>query len=516
MKTPAAFAMLTLVLACSAWAAVPAPPVNQLRGLPDSVFEAFTEADCRLCHNSNPPAGIPVDPTYLPDRHHLLVEKRAIIPPGTAAPHGVVGQSYQCASCHEVRFDPATSTFRLVQNFRNCLVCHKSMTDASGNVLGTVHHATPLAQGGDCVACHGAIVDNMNDGHRIPTYGISLVTPWPSGKPNPGPRGEGNCTYCHSAGIDPLSQVRVSDSMTTHHRTGFGYDASKCLWCHDTQTGVSNIRKCQNCHGIDSLHNIQVESPDPDDIINPGTEFPWYGHIGNQQDCNGCHGFTAAASLGVSPGGRVAPAIDRISKASVPAGVATAVTLTGSAFTSVLKDPSTGAETVVASKVLLVDDAGNRIILDPVDLSAGRMEVVLPAYLTKGTYRLTAVKDGEASNPLVIGVTPPVEIYAARRLNTTVTVRGSGFGQHLKAADAGLSVRGRRNGESASETARIVSWVPNQIVAQFSAPVDSVEVTTLFHSSKASVTESVTPRSRLGKHGRLSRLLTFLSRWRYR
>ena len=63
--------LLTLPLAV--WAVDSPPPVNQDLGRFDTRFNNLTEPECRFCHNQNPPDGIPVDPTYLPDRHHLLV-----------------------------------------------------------------------------------------------------------------------------------------------------------------------------------------------------------------------------------------------------------------------------------------------------------------------------------------------------------------------------------------------------------------------------------------------------------
>ena len=65
--------ILVLAVANFSWGTVPAPPVNQYLGLGDSTFNNVVEADCRVCHNQTPPEPYPVDPTYLPDRHHLLV-----------------------------------------------------------------------------------------------------------------------------------------------------------------------------------------------------------------------------------------------------------------------------------------------------------------------------------------------------------------------------------------------------------------------------------------------------------
>ncbi len=52
---------MTLLLAGTARADVPAPPVNQYIGFPDVLYDDLVEADCRVCHDSG-----------VPDRHHLL------------------------------------------------------------------------------------------------------------------------------------------------------------------------------------------------------------------------------------------------------------------------------------------------------------------------------------------------------------------------------------------------------------------------------------------------------------
>jgi hypothetical protein len=165
--------------------------------------------------------------------------------------------------------------------------------DTSSNKTDKPHDSAE-AQAGNCTFCHGDIVDNMDDGHYIPTYPPSLVTPWPSGKDLSGPNGEGNCVFCHFASVyeGDGGPVLIMDNATNHHDTGF-YDkeGTKCGWCHDVFTvdppSISitedSIRKCQGCHGIDSLHNIQV--------ISPGSELPGFGHIGSNEDCFGCHGF---------------------------------------------------------------------------------------------------------------------------------------------------------------------------------------------------------------------------------
>ncbi len=94
--------------------------------------------------------------------------------------------------------------------------------------------------------------------------------------------------------LDTASGVSVYNNADTHHSTGLVY-LGKCTLCHDVHADAdARIRQCEKCHGVKSLHNIQVDSDA--NGIDPGTEAAYYGHIGNQDDCWGCHGFTAAAA----------------------------------------------------------------------------------------------------------------------------------------------------------------------------------------------------------------------------
>lgn len=175
-----------------------------------------------------------------------------------------------------------------------CLVCHEGGIPVSGD-----HHSTSLALDRKCTSCHGDLVDNFDDGHYVPTYGASLVTPWPSGKPNGGSplnslgSSTGSCDFCHN---DP-SGTYTNEAL--HHNTGLGSDATKCAWCHDDSAAAGEkIRRCEDCHGPDSLHNIQADSPNPATagIIVIGGEDAGYGHVGRDagpgdSDCLGCHGF---------------------------------------------------------------------------------------------------------------------------------------------------------------------------------------------------------------------------------
>ena len=145
--TLAIASIFMLAFALPVLAAVPPPPANQNLGIDDTVFGEFTEADCRLCHED---AGI-VDPGSIPDRHHMLWGTP--IPPGSVVPDpdsngdGIPDTHYACLNCH---IEDTSGGIIVMQVWRDCTLCHTS----------TPHHKTSWAQNGDCVHCHGTLVDN--------------------------------------------------------------------------------------------------------------------------------------------------------------------------------------------------------------------------------------------------------------------------------------------------------------------------------------------------------------------
>jgi hypothetical protein len=167
-----AIAGVVLLFAGAGLADVPAPPVNQDIGMPDIVFGDMEEQECRVCHDSG-----------VPDRHHMLYGATTDIsipvpipdsdglgycsvatgtvcvidddcPTGEACylDDPVLG----CLNCHGViGTDPIEFGVE-----RDCAVCHTG---------DSPHHETDSAKAGDCVYCHGDLVDNFDDGHYIPT-----------------------------------------------------------------------------------------------------------------------------------------------------------------------------------------------------------------------------------------------------------------------------------------------------------------------------------------------------------
>lgn len=504
-------------------AAVPPPPVNQILGVPDTLLNALTEADCRFCHDSG-----------LPDRHHVLY--------GTPIREGVCNdQGIVCQIDEECQLDTCNTQTGFCNNqpsiscsvngnadcqndycirdsqapyaplppsgdfecltchttggpggfvvFRDCLVCHATeyQPDAPDRPQEpNVHHRTEAATSLDCTACHGDLVDNWDDGHYVPTYAPSLVTPWPSQKTNGGPNGEGNCNFCHDAGTE--GGLEILDNHDTHHGTGLTYltlpsppfgGSRGCYLCHPEPNGRPNrdaydIRTCERCHGPASLHNIQVDS-DGDGTIVVGGEDPYYGHVGNDDDCFGCHGFAVTASIAPFSG-PVIPYVASADRSVMSAGSGADVTLTGVAFTNLHE----GDEFISNASWTMPD--GTVISLDPASVSQSQMVVSVPSS-NAGNYTLRATKDTMVSNPTVVTVKPLVKIGSVNCSGGTVSVTGSGFSGYVPATDSGTGITSVIGG--AAETGSVVSWTDNQIVADFSDCGDSVEVSSVFGSATA-------------------------------
>ena len=463
-----------LFFASTSSAAIPAPPVNQDIGMEDVRIIDMMEADCRICHTSG-----------VPDRHHMLygqlISGSSFVPYPDADGDGVPDTIYSCLSCHD-------------QNFaveRDCLTCHTSSS----------HHETATADGGDCVACHGDIVDNMDDGHYIPAYAPSLVTPTRSagdGLPlNDRNNGAGACDYCHDD--DGLTAPIILSNRSLHHGAGWDGLGSRCNWCHDLSAPFEDqIRTCEGCHGPDSLHNIQADSPN---VANLGTlvvggEDAGYGHVGRDagpgnSDCWGCHGFAMAFAPGTGP---IVPTVYNSDSPVFDAGTDTGVTLAGSSFTNV-----TGGTQYDVSGVELTAGDGSSVTLTPDAVYMGELVVTIPGDTAPGNYHLRAVKADVTSNPAAISITPKVIITRTTGDSTTViTIKGSGFAGY--AAGSGTSVTGRvtRGGKNKITTtveADIVSWSDTTIEADFGRlRPNQVTVSSVFGSATSEVTRKRTGR----------------------
>jgi hypothetical protein len=562
--------ILVLAVANFSWGTVPAPPVNQYLGLGDTTFNNVVEADCRVCHNQTPPEPYPVDPTYLPDRHHLLVYTPIASPSDVPVPDadgdGVADTTYVCLNCHTMTFNPDTGTSELDPDFRDCTQCH--IQTRSLIVAPTVHHRTSEAQGGDCAFCHGSFVDSGlldddgdgidnaidPDGGWVPTYQVSEETPYPGGvvpgsdnrKPDGDPtttniwgQQAGNCSFCHSelTGIGgssdfcglchaihpgdeetpvventgPFAPVEVFINATTHHSAGpAGHD--NCVWCHsfDVPAGdpraLTPIRTCANCHGIPSLHSIAYDGqafgfPNNGGTVTPGVEPPGFGHIGNQDDCWGCHGHDDTSAASAPSSGPVIPALYSLSASSVSAD--SNIVLSGTALVNEVQNPLTGEyDITLTSQVILIDADGFETVLDPASVSGDTIEVDIPSTMPAGNYRIAAKKAQKLSNPLNLAITPELAVTNATCGEGLVTVSGSGFGSYLAATDSGTSVtatvtykvvtgKGKdktRTTVIETQAGDVTSWSDTGIEAQFAACPDEVTVDTVFDAIAAAVT----------------------------
>jgi hypothetical protein len=484
-------------MAMTAWAIVPAPPVNQTLGMEDTSFDNLTAAECRVCHVGSQA-----------DRHHLLVGQDilpdSLVPNPDADGDGVDDVTYDCLNCHDMEFNDVTGTWGLVQNFRDCTECHNT---------GTPHHTTADALARNCVACHGDLIDNFDDGHYIPTYAPSPATPARSfgyGEPlNSRNNGAGACDYCHDD--DGLSTRVILTNYELHHGTGL-YDVTPeiCFWCHDFGLPFDEqIRICEECHGPDTLHSIQADSPNPANLgtIVVGGEDAGYGHVGRDQgpgdsDCWGCHGF--AVSGASAPGsGPVIPSVVGIDVSVMNAGANRVVFVAGSAFTN------TAGATQFVSDVALTGADGSSVILAPYIIDQAALTVTIPGSTAPGNYNLQVVKAEFASNPAVISIIPAPVVTDLTCADGTATITGSGFAGY--AEGSGTSVtrtvtttttelvyageqcnkKGRCNPvyeevtttTTETEVAAIFSWNDTRIVATFSACPDDVTVNSIYGST---------------------------------
>jgi hypothetical protein len=357
------------------------------------------------------------------------------------------------------------------------------------------HHQTAEAQARHCKVCHGSVVSDYDDGHYIPTYTPSLVTPKRSdgdGLPlNGNGNGAGACNYCHDADNPDDALAVIRDNHDLHHGTnlGLGGPPRKCNWCHDAdppaaytvRTTTSNA--CENCHGPTTLHNIQADSPAAANVgsIVIGAEDMGYGHIGRDSgpansDCWGCHGFAFAAAPGSGP---VIPTVYNSDKTTVTAGTATTVVLSGAAFTNSL------GNTVYEANVKLTGADGTSVTLTPdIIVDQGSLAVTIPGTTVPGNYSIQAAKADFTSNPAVVSIVPKVKITRAAARRRTVTITGSGFAGY--AAGSATSVTGTTAGGKTVK-GTVVSWNDGKIVANFGSVPARVTVNAVFGAAMSKV-----------------------------
>jgi hypothetical protein len=481
-------------------AAIPAPPVNQQQGIPDHFFSTMTEPVCRACHNQNPPPEIPANPQFLPDRHHMKLG--LTIPPYSDIQFpdgdndGIPEEVYTCRNCHELLWDETTQQFNLSE-LNDCMQCHVY------SAKGSVHHRSVKTAQLDCKACHGGLVNNHPtegsnpDGHYMPAYEPSLLTPWPSGKipsdnslpPSSAGTYPGNCDYCHNTadgtpggGVPeptPIGLLGIDQNTVTHHNAAAGLmdlpGDPPCMVCHNFFTPREYaIRKCENCHGVDTLHSIAADTNG--DGFKFLREESGYSHVGSREDCWGCHGNSVSAlNNGMSID--VMPSINTMNTSSIIAGTDTVLLLSGANFTNKALMPSGD------SVVQLTDNEGNITILEPTYITDYNIEVLIPGAMAPGSYRLVTIKQGRESNPLNLTIRSKVTIDSASCHDNVLTISGSGFGSYSNAANSGTAVT------MDTETGKVTSWSNAMISAQVTecATGANTTVSTIFGSASTTV-----------------------------
>ena len=508
------------------------------------------------------PDGIPaLLSMYLPDRHHRNVGTEIAGGPEQppfmdADKEPGPDTHYKCLNCHKIAFDAEGEPVGLVQNFRNCLNCHKVTGVEAVDKPRTVHHDTPKAWAGQCGVCHGYLVRSLDEGDAPRTYQPSMITPQPRGKLKQdlsitGKAGThpGNCDFCHNVTLDELDAqgklktipappefdyidklyvgipddssefssgtpglpfpgfgaIDITPNWTNHHMTGVpGFTVAEagpeptCDWCHYSTVldHPQSIRGCQRCHDVSSLHSIEADV-DGDGIV-PGAETPYNGHIGNQSNCWGCHGFddkwrtaTQDDEIGTYAVGPTIPQLNFINAQHWPEGAAFNLELTGNGFVNLgvkYVDEVETEHTYMASVQFTNTATGDVTVLEPFTNEATRAVVAVPGNLPAGGYNIQIKKGSKLSNPIEATIIPTIGVNVAKcypQYNAVVILTGEQFSQHLPVpgSTTGLTANG-------VEAGMIFMWEEQFIAAMFDAPgcPSSVEVHNVFGSTSVNVT----------------------------
>ncbi len=406
------------------------PPVDQRIGVYDTLYVNLTEFKCRTCHTSGgtayDPATINKSTNSVPDRHHMLA---------------MVGR-YNCQNCHPVIYINGSQSITLM---RDCMKCHDTIFN--NMTIRRPHHETLDAQEKHCSKCHGNLVDDYDDGHYIPTYNISEVTPDTKFKVINQSSGKkwGGCEACHEQNLvlDPM----IGYNNRTHHK--LGKLSEQCLQCHDLHSGEfgsDSVRYCERCHAVKSLHNIQYDYANTSGILGNG-------HIGANWDCNGCHAWYVAGDI--APGTDIIiPNIETISSNKILEGDTVLFVIKGINFV-------TTSGNVNYSSVVVITDGKNITTITPTSISSTEITVTIPS-LSRGAYGIYALNNGSVkSNKMSLVSVPKVYVNSAMKSGTIVTIKGSGFGPYDPDYNIWVNVTIKRG--TTSRNLQITGWSDNQI-----------------------------------------------------
>ena len=426
-------AILFLSIA-SAYALVPPPPANQNIGFYDTDINQLTAT---TCHNTAPCHGS--DDTAIANRHHLLVP----------------GGEWNCQNCHPV--DPGAPDGYGVVMERDCIQCHNGTAwsrNPSEVNISRPHHNTTEAQTRQCgntTGCHGGYVDNYDDGHYIPPYPVSLVTPNATYNVYNATSGRywGGCWACHQANSS-ISPIILSNSNTHHNELikvtgGPSNSGALCTWCHGETPGqpdiVLGIRFCEQCHSVGTIHNIQYNYENNGPL--------GYGHINNNWDCWGCHAFWDAGVDNIFAG-PVVPDLTEMSPNKVIANVPTDLTISGTNF---IQDPYTTMVSI------------DGVIYAPKTITNSQIIVTAPA-LSAGVHEIKVVKGEKPSQTSGLIVVPLMEITSAKMGGTTITIEGTGFNSEPDPSfnNLGVFIRHKTKSKTTTFRSNVIFWTDTQIV----------------------------------------------------
>ncbi len=425
------FALLCLALI--AIANIPPPPVDQTIGLArDTSINILNATDCKTCHISG-----------VNTRHHDLAKTD-----GTGDINPMTGLVFVCKDCHPIVSGPNGQSATIE---RNCVNCHNGTAFWANPTKvdpNRPHHNTQWARDRNCKQCHG-FVDNYNDGHYMPDYGVSEITPDTSYKIYNASSGRywGGCEACHQ---ENLAQKIWQNAETHHSEILEVTEGYACEWCHVAAGSALDVRRCEDCHSIQTLHNIQYNYSLTDGMRG-------YGHVGDNWDCNGCHAYWDAGDVSGWEGA-ILPNLVSVTPNKLTTNVPATLTLRGSDFLS-------GSGNYTA--VVVID--GTNYTATTITSDTITLDVTLP----QGSHTVTVVKYGDVltrQTPMKsIIVEDPVNITSAVLTNkgkktSTITITGIGFGTQPEPEYTTLGVfvgSGTR-----ITTAEIVSWSNTQIVAK--------------------------------------------------
>ncbi len=426
------------------------PPVDQKLGAYDTLYTNLVESNCRSCHAT----GVSMD-------HHNLVQ---------------TGE-YVCKNCHPTNGSGTTL-------IRNCIQCHNNTFN--GMNIRRPHHETQAAIDKHCKSCHGSLVDDYDDGHYIPTYSPTSMTPDTKYKVINQTSGRkwGGCESCHEP--NSTAVLPVYNNNNTHHRLGnlsgfINHDTTKCGTCHDMHNatyGSDSIRYCERCHGTNSLHNIQY------DIANTSS-IPGYGHLG-PNDCQGCHASYVAGSL--APGSDlIVPTINSLSVNHVHEGEAVELTIHGDNFVTTVDGVTRSSIVAITDGVITNGTTATNISINPTNITSSEITVTIPP-LNKGIYAVYLLKDGDESNKRPLVSVPRVTVNSSILNSQTITISGSGFGTYDPAYNNWTNVT--INNGATIRNIEVNNWSETSIsITSTDATIgDTVTVNSMYGSNSTIVT----------------------------